>query len=706
MTVTKGKVIWLTGLSGSGKSTLSSRLYDILKARGIPAILLDGDTLRSGLNRDLGFSAADRAENIRRAAEVARILVDAGYTVPAAFITPLECLRTAARSLFAPGTFVEVFLDCPIEICEQRDPKGLYRRARSGNIPEFTGVSAPFEPPLACDLVVHTAEQTVDQSVASIIRFLEERFPDLAARTRSRPKSRRPKVCVIGLDCVPPLVAFEKLGEDLPNLRGLMDHGIWGPLRSTDPPITIPAWTTITTGKDPGQLGIYGFRNRRDYGYGAMFTADASQVRAPRVWDYLDERGFKSVLIGIPQTHPVRAHTGLTVAGFPGPNSRAVQTHPPELANELPEICRGDYLVDVAEFRTDHKDRLLKDLYTMVDRRFRLARDFLIHRPWDFFMVVEIATDRLHHAFWQYWQQDHRLYEPGNRYESVIPDFYRYLDKWLGSLLSLLDDETIVTVLSDHGAKTLQGGFCINEWLIQQGLLHLRSPVDGPTALSPDMVDWSRTQAWSEGGYYARIFLNVKGREPQGIVDPTDYESFRESLATELSEIPGENRDRIRNVVLKPDELFAECRNVPPDLMVYFDGLNRRSIGTVGTGRILTDDNNTGPDGANHDMDGIFICARMSDLRGGVRNGSGIQGARCLDITPTILHMFGIPMPAGLYGRVIPIDAHEEPPMERSPVGSIRAHASEPHPERESTRGFTQEEEEEVKKRLAELGYI
>ncbi|MEW6348568.1 MAG: adenylyl-sulfate kinase [Thermodesulfobacteriota bacterium] len=706
MRFTQGKVIWLTGLSGSGKSTLSSMLYDTLRARGVPAILLDGDTLRSGLNRDLGFSAADRAENIRRAAEVARILVDDGHTVLAAFITPLECLRAAARGLFTPGTFVELFLDCPLEVCEQRDPRGLYRRARSGGIREFTGVSAPFEPPLASDLVVSTAEQTVDESAASVLRFLEKQFPDLATRTRRGSRLRRPKVCVIGLDCVPPLVAFETLGGDLPNLRCLMEHGVWGPLRSTDPPITIPAWTTITTGKDPGQLGIYGFRNRRDHGYGEMCTADASHVQAPRLWDYLDENGLKSVLVGIPQTYPVRPHGGVTVAGFPGPTGRAVQTHPPELADELPEICGGDYLVDVEEFRTDRKDRLLRDLYTMVDRRFLLARDFLTRRPWDFFMMVEIATDRLHHGFWQYWRPDHKSYEPGNPYEEVIPDFYRYLDQRLGSLLGLLDDETTVVVLSDHGARTLRGGFCINEWLIRQGLLHLRAPVESPTALSSDMVDWSRTKAWSEGGYYARIFLNVKGREPLGTLAPEEYHSFREKLAVGLSEIPGENGDGLRNVVLRPDELFPECRNVPPDLMVYFDGLDRRSIGTVGTGRILTDGNNNGPDGANHDMDGIFVCARMADLRDGLRKGTRIEGATCLDITPTILDAFAVSVPAGLRGRVIPIHGYDAGASRIDPASSARTRASEPPQEPASMQGFTEDEENEVKKRLAELGYI
>jgi adenylylsulfate kinase len=279
----RGKTIWFSGLSGSGKSTLSSLLKTIFESRGVPVVLLDGDLLRGGLSCDLGFSQVDRAENIRRAGEVARILSDAGHTVIAAFITPMESLRAAVRGLFEPDRYVEIFLNCPLEVCESRDPKGLYCRARAGDIPDFTGISSPFELPSAPELVVPTGHQTVEESLGLLVGFLETRFPDL--RCDSSPGPRRigadhgEKVMVIGLDSVPPSLVFDRAEPDLMNLRALMDHGVWGPLRSTDPPITVPAWTTMTTGKDPGELGLYGFRNRLDHGYGPMVTAHASHVR-------------------------------------------------------------------------------------------------------------------------------------------------------------------------------------------------------------------------------------------------------------------------------------------------------------------------------------------------------------------------------------------------------------------------------------------
>ncbi|OEC35432.1 adenylylsulfate kinase/bifunctional enzyme CysN/CysC [Pseudomonas cuatrocienegasensis] len=167
-------VIWFTGLSGAGKSTLAEALDCQLHAAGHHTYLLDGDNLRQGLNRDLDFSAADRQENIRRVGEVAALMVDAGLIVIAAFISPFRADRDAVRDLVA-GRFVEVFVDTPLAVCEQRDPKGLYRRARAGLIKDFTGLDSPFEPPLAAELRFDTSELGVDEAVQQIHGYLRSR---------------------------------------------------------------------------------------------------------------------------------------------------------------------------------------------------------------------------------------------------------------------------------------------------------------------------------------------------------------------------------------------------------------------------------------------------------------------------------------------------------------------------------------------------
>jgi adenylylsulfate kinase len=168
----RGCTIWLTGLSGSGKSTVAVDLEKALWARGVRSYILDGDNIRHGLNKNLGFSPADRTENIRRIGEVAKLFTDAGMVAVTAFISPYRADRDQVRGLMQTGDFIEVFIDCPLEVCEQRDVKGLYQKARAGQIPEFTGISAPYEAPLQAELTVKTGSQSVEQSVKQILDYL------------------------------------------------------------------------------------------------------------------------------------------------------------------------------------------------------------------------------------------------------------------------------------------------------------------------------------------------------------------------------------------------------------------------------------------------------------------------------------------------------------------------------------------------------
>jgi adenylylsulfate kinase len=170
----KGCVLWFTGLSGSGKSTLANALDRSLFDAGLSTYVLDGDNIRHGLNKDLGFSDRDRQENIRRIGEVAKLFVDAGTIVSTAFISPFQSDRDQARALLADGEFVEVYVKCPLEECERRDVKGLYKKARNGEIPQFTGISSPYEEPETPEIIVDTSVQTVEESVEQIIGWLEK----------------------------------------------------------------------------------------------------------------------------------------------------------------------------------------------------------------------------------------------------------------------------------------------------------------------------------------------------------------------------------------------------------------------------------------------------------------------------------------------------------------------------------------------------
>ncbi|GIP43227.1 adenylyl-sulfate kinase [Paenibacillus sp. J45TS6] len=171
---TNPKVIWLTGLSGSGKTTLATHLKEVLMEHDYPCYILDGDQVRKGLNQDLGFSPADRKENLRRIGEVSKLFLDAGLFVIAAFISPHEEDRQMVKKMFEPGQFVEVYVNCSLEECEARDPKGLYLKARKGEILHFTGVSAPYEIPNKPDIIIDTELLDIKNSVAKLLQELDK----------------------------------------------------------------------------------------------------------------------------------------------------------------------------------------------------------------------------------------------------------------------------------------------------------------------------------------------------------------------------------------------------------------------------------------------------------------------------------------------------------------------------------------------------
>ncbi len=166
-------VLWFTGLSGSGKSTVANAVEKVLHGRSSHTYILDGDNVRAGLNGDLDFSEKGRTENIRRIGEVANLMTDAGLIVLTAFVSPFKSDRAKVRNTVGSGSFIEVFVDCPLEVCEARDVKGLYKKARAGEIPDFTGITSPFEAPDSPDIHLCTDSESLEESVAKVIDYLE-----------------------------------------------------------------------------------------------------------------------------------------------------------------------------------------------------------------------------------------------------------------------------------------------------------------------------------------------------------------------------------------------------------------------------------------------------------------------------------------------------------------------------------------------------
>jgi predicted AlkP superfamily phosphohydrolase/phosphomutase len=486
------------------------------------------------------------------------------------------------------------------------------------------------------------------------------------------------KLLVIGLDCAAPEILLQD--ERLTNIRHLMQAGCFGRLESIVPPITVPAWMCMSTSQDPGSLGVYGFRNRTDHSYDKLGIVNSRSIQEVAMWDQVAREGKRSVIIGVPPSFPPRKVNGVCVGCFLTPDTKVdIYTHPGGARDDIASLV-GEYPVDVKGFRTDRKDWLRDEIFSMSRKQFKVIRHYLQHAEWDYFHFVDIGLDRVQHGFWKYHDPQHVLHEAGSRHANVIRDYYLHLDEEIGRILELLSDDTAVLVASDHGAQRLDGGFCVNEWLVREGLLVLDKYPDAVTPFDKLAVNWGRTRVWSEGGYYARIFLNVKGREQDGVIEPGDYESFRDELKARLEATVDDHGRPMGTLVFKPEETYRAVKNVAPDLIVHFGGLYWRSIGGVGYPSIHIQENDTGPDDCNHAQFGSFILAAN-----GLPMAGELAGATLLDIAPTMLELGGYDVPSSMQGRSLLTGA----------VGP----AVDPS-------GFSAEGEAIIRDRLSGLGYI
>lgn len=465
------------------------------------------------------------------------------------------------------------------------------------------------------------------------------------------------RVAVIGLDCAEPSLVFDQWPDLLPNLTGLCRRGSFGNLTSSIPPITVPAWSCMASSKDPGQLGIYGFRNRKDYTYDGLSIAMSFAVKEPRIWDILTVAGQPSILVGVPGTFPIlQPIRGKMVSCFLTPDPREAMesndpvkqyTYPADLKYVIRDLV-GEYPVDVQGFRTEKKEWLLEQIRVMTEKQFKVVNHLAVNEPWKLLWYVEMGVDRIHHGFWQYHDSQHHRYEKGNPFEFAIRDHYVQVDRQIGEFIAKSDpSRTAFLVVSDHGAKRMDGGICFNDWLIREGYLVLKERATKPTRFDFKMVDWSKTRAWGEGGYYGRCFINVQGREPQGIVPGNQYEALRTELIRKLEALPDHNGRAIGTRVYRPQDIYRKVNGVPPDLIVVFGNLSWRSVGTVGNDGIYTFSNDTGPDDANHAQEGMYILATP--------DGSGprgrVNGPTLYDVAPSILKMLGMPVPGDMIGK-------------------------------------------------------
>lgn len=398
------------------------------------------------------------------------------------------------------------------------------------------------------------------------------------------------RLFIFALDGVP-YEAFDKLRDELPDIAEIADKGSRGVMRAVDPPITVPAWACMFTGRDPGELGIYGFRHlnkntRRGY------IVTSRELTEPYLWE---RRGLRSVVIGLPPGYPPRPY-GVWISDFMTPQGRP-WTHPPELANEI-----GRYIFDV-EYRTDRKEGAFKSLVEMTETRFAVAEKLMDRVNWDVFVLHEIGTDRVHHLFQKFWDPEHPMYQPGNPHEDKIPRYYKLVDELVGKLLRRIPKDAEVLIISDHGNQAQRGVLAINQVLAEWGLVEYKADPRRGVDID-EVLNWERSKAFAWGGYYARVFITASGEEA--------YDVKRE-LRKRLRSLKAP-WGYIQNAVYEPAELYREVRGDYPDLMVYFDSVRVRPVQTVGYESPWLEGNDRGPDDSLHSFNG-FYAATWGDKR-------------------------------------------------------------------------------------------
>jgi predicted AlkP superfamily phosphohydrolase/phosphomutase len=549
------------------------------------------------------------------------------------------------------------------------------------------------------------------------------------------------KVMIIGLDGVP-LNIIQRWAQSghLPALGRLIDTGAVGHLHSTIPPTSGPSWSSFVTGMNPGKTGIYDFLYRQEGSY-RFPPVNASLRGGTTIWRYLSDAGYQVGVLNIPMSYPVEQVNGFMVSGWLTPYAATDYIHPPELAEEL-EREVGNYRIYPTEtFTEGRRDSFLKATYDLLEMRTRTALHLARTRPWDVFMAVFFDTDRFLHQMWHYMDPEHPWRTDDEDRESIVRDYFSKVDESIARLLEHADDETLVIVLSDHGMGRANNFIVLNNWLLDMGLLRLKRDVwtrfkhqmfrSGFTLrnvhqvadrlglarqaeyvagyfvdhllkiafLSFLDVDWGRSKAYSFGRHLGSIYVNLKGREPQGIVEPgAEYEAVRdeiERLAYEFRD-PQTGRALIGQVLRREEVYSGPYLERAPDLVLrprepsdIFFGLadfgHRATVSTV------------------YRYSGMHRDYGMLVMNGpGIRRGSEIEGAAIQDIAPTVLHTMGLPVASDMDGRVL-ADAFVDGYIAAFPLRTM-----EPSAPAGMAGGisYTEEGEKEILERLEGLGYL
>ena len=573
------------------------------------------------------------------------------------------------------------------------------------------------------------------------------------------------KVAVFGLDGATFALIRPAVEQGLlPTIASLLERGAWGELESTIPPITGAAWSTFQTGLNPGRHGVVDWLTREEGSY-SLRPISSQMISQPRLWDYIGTQGGRVGIVGVPVTYPPRPVKGFLISGILTPQG-ASYTYPEGLAREL-EVHLGKFPFMPEHWRGCRRVReWLAGLKRGIARRKRFAQYLLRRYPWDFFMLHFMETDSVQH---QMWHLRDGIRRP--RYHPEVPgdpilEIYREVDLALGEILAELPPGTIIFIISDHGFGPLYWNVYLNLWLLEEGYLRLKRGVRpglkraalrlgltqerlfpwaerlgllewgaqlrhgqihdllGRLFLSFKEIDWRRTRAYSYGNI-GQIYLNRRGREPEGIVKGEEAEGLLAELIAGLEELRNPyNGEPVIDRIYRKEEIYqGEGLARAPEIIF----LPRRGYMTLGTSdfpadRVVTP---TFAGSGWHDLSGVLIASGEGIAQG--RGLDEVRGARLVDMVPTLLYALGLRLPQGLDGRVIeelftadylrnhPPARLGPEPEEEAEAGpkagvkvkvKVKVKAKVKETETETEKGWAEEEEQEVRRRLKDLGYI
>jgi len=550
------------------------------------------------------------------------------------------------------------------------------------------------------------------------------------------------RVFIFGLDAASPTL-IKQWRKDLPTLNRLINEGAWGPLKSTIPPFTSPAWACMATGKNPARVGIFGLRQRQAKSY--HFVSPSSyDRRAPALWDLVSDVGGNVIVFNVPDTYPPQPVNGVMISGHPAPvDEGATITYPEDLRQQLDQLTGGYLVGPNVGFDDDSRSREFSTWQTVLSRQHAALEHLMETTSWQLCFTASLAVDGISHHFWKYLDPQHPEYDSdlASQYGDTIRHIYEAEDRRLASIVTRLTDDDLLLVVSDHGSAPCYHHVAVNLWLIDNGFLVLNDPLStasrrrlGPIAnlvfkvyrhstwirkltrpfrqsklrdavvqaqfahntkgrvpFDALSINWAETTAYYLGD--DRLYLNVAGREPQGVVQPgEDYEIKRTKLRQALMAAtdPVSGKPLFAKIYSREEIYDGPYLHQAPDLILVPGDIHWNLGGAVGNKTV-----DQPIVSGKHHPQGVYI-AWGKEVQPGQE-----QPADIYDIAPTALHVMGLPVPEDCDGQVRLEWFQVKGSIAQRPITTTKV------AEREvKSHQWSEEEAAQIQARLRDLGYL